>query len=134
MEIQPSIISQAVYGENGRVAVPIKVFMKQSKTRQIGGKKDIEHLGVPLVVALVNINMNKSCTHSYDFGNPLEQNQEPEELSGEEISTEFQPISDEVYDSLFNTVLDEHIETEPEPYREELPVTKYTRKNRSILQ
>jgi hypothetical protein len=131
MEIQPSIISQAIYGKNGRVAIPMKVFMKQSNTRQVGGKKDIEHLGVPLVVALVNINMNKPCNHSYDFGNPLEQNQE---LEPEELPTEFEPISDEVYDSLFNTVLDEHIETEPESYSEESPVKKYTRKNRTILQ
>jgi hypothetical protein len=122
MEIQPSIISQALYGEQGRVAVPLSVFIKQSKGGQIGGKKDIQHLGVPMVLALVNINMNKPCNnpieHSYD--NPIDE-------IAEYRPEEFAPISDEVYDSLFNTVLDEPSESESEY----LPGKKYTRKNRN---
>ena len=125
MEIQPSIISQALYGEQGRVAVPLSVFMKHSKGGQIGGKKDIEHLGVPMVLALVNINMNKPCNHldEHSYDNPIDEM--AEYRSGE--PEEFAPISDEVYDSLFNTVLDEPIESESEY----LPVKKYTRKNRN---
>jgi hypothetical protein len=128
MEIQPSIESQALYGDKGRVAIPLNVFMKQSKAGQIGGKKDIEHLGVPLVIALVNVNMNKPCVqHSYIDDDPLDQIVEyvPNE-SVERSSSEFEPISDEVYDTLFNTVLDE-------PISEESPAKKYTRKNRKEL-
>jgi hypothetical protein len=140
MEIQQSIVSQALYGDKGRVAIPLNVFMKQTKAGQVGGKKDIEHLGVPLVIALVNVNMNKPCNHSYELGNPLDQNQEElseeydvEGLRGNSVelsSNEFEPISDEMYDTLLNTVLDEPIETEPETYNEDSPVKKYTRKNR----
>jgi len=151
MEIQQSIVSQALYGDKGRVAIPLNVFMKQTKAGQVGGKKDIEHLGVPLVIALVNVNMNKPCNHSYELGNPLDQNQEElseeydvedfennsgskaEGLRGNSVelsSNEFEPISDEMYDTLLNTVLDEPIETEAETYNEDSPVKKYTRKNR----
>jgi len=119
MEIQQSIVSQALYGDKGRVAVPLNVFMKQTKAGQVGGKKDIEHLGVPLVIALVNVNMNKPCAQHIYNDEPLDQTVEYVP-SGEE---EFAPISDEVYDSLFNTVLDEYI-------TEESPAKKYTRKNR----
>jgi hypothetical protein len=125
MEIQPSIISQALYGEQGRVAVPLSVFIKQSKGGQIGGKKDIEHLGVPMVLALVNINMNKPCNHpdEHSYNNQIDEMVEYRPGEPEE----FAPISDEVYDSLFNTVLDEPIESDSEY----LPVKKYTRKNRN---
>jgi hypothetical protein len=125
MEIQPSIVSQALYGDKGRVAIPLNVFMKQSNVGQVGGKKDIEHLGVPLVIALVNVNMNKPCAqHSY-IDDPFDQTVEyvPNEPV-ERSSSEFESISDEMYDTLFNTVLDES--TEP-------TAKKYTRKNRKEL-
>lgn len=146
MEILPSILSQAVYGENGRAAVPLSVFMKQSNKGQVGGKKDIQHLGVPMVVALVNINMNKPCNNTIhqmteyipnepdDFANIYEE--ESTRYIGnsavnpvKQIPNEFVPISDEVYDSLFNTVLEEPIELEFHN-NEYLPKKKYTRKIR----
>ena len=125
MEIQPSIISQALYGEQGRVSLPLSVFMKPAKGGQIGGKKDIEHLGVPMVLALVNINMNKLCNHPDERSNDKPIDEMAEYVPGE--PKEFAPISDEVYDSLFNTVLDEPLESA----NEYLPVKKYTRKNRN---
>jgi hypothetical protein len=125
MEIQQSVVSQAIYGENGRAALPLNIFMKKSSDKQIGGKKDIEHLGVPLVVALVNINVNKPCNHTN------ENMFEPKEYigySGEQSPEEFETIPDEMYDSLLNTVLEEPIEEIPDS--EQVPAKKYTRKNR----
>lgn len=37
--ILPSILSQSVYGEKGKVAIPLSYYMKQSNGRQSGGKK-----------------------------------------------------------------------------------------------
>ena len=134
MEIHPSIISQAIYGEHGRMSIPLSVFAKQSNNRQIGGNKDIEHLGVPMVLALVNINMDKPCNHSieHSYNNQAE-------LMDEYIPSEFEPneteelasISDEIYDSMFHSVLEEPI-TEVDDITEStyLPSKKYTRKNR----
>jgi hypothetical protein len=55
-----------------------------------------------------------------DFENTYEN-----KSTGYQNAKEFEPISDEVYDSLFNTVLDEPLESA----NEYLPVKKYTRKN-----
>jgi hypothetical protein len=141
MDIQQSIISQAVYGENGRAALPLRIFMEQSKNGQVGGKKKIEHLGVPMVLALVNVNINKPCNNISE--RPIDQMVEylPEDFENryenestryiaDQHSKELQPISDEVYNSLFNTVLDEPISYES--YNNEYPyIKKYTRKNRT---
>lgn len=132
MEIQPSIMSQALYGENGKTALPLNIFMQKSNNNKIGGeKKDIEHLGVPLVLALVNININKPCNHTNEnmFDQPqIEQDDEYQQRSEPE---EFETIPDEMYDSLLNTVLEEPIEEIPDSYNNEYtPVKKYTRKNR----
>jgi hypothetical protein len=141
MEILPSLLSQAVYGENGRAAVPLSVFMKQPNKGQVGGKTKIEHLGVPMIVALVNvnINMNKPGNHNIDQMTEYIPN-EPEDFANiyekdstgyfgnssltpvNRVPNEFVPISDEMYDSLFTAVLDE-------PFNSEyLPKKKYTRK------
>jgi hypothetical protein len=132
MEIQHSIISQAVYGENGRAALPLNMFTKKSNDKQIGGeKKDIEHLGVPLVLALVEINLNKPCNHANEnmFDEPQIE-QVDEYKQGPE---EFETIPDEMYDSLLNTVLEEPIEEIPDSNtynnNEDAPMKKYTRKN-----
>uniref|UniRef100_A0A6C0JX21 Uncharacterized protein n=1 Tax=viral metagenome TaxID=1070528 RepID=A0A6C0JX21_9ZZZZ len=188
MEIQHSIISQALYGENGRVALPINMFMKQSNADQVGGKKkdiakisgcaavryqensverslkEFEHLGVPLIVALVNVNVrpstgisynnassldletaipsseigyikanddntNKSCNHTiqYMYDEPIDKMDEYIPSKQEE----FVSISDEMYDSLLNNVLDEQIEDDL--YSDNVPVKKYTRKNRKLI-
>jgi len=155
MEIQHSIISQAVYGENGRAALPLNMFTKKSNDNQIGGeKKDIEHLGVPLVLALVNININKPCHHTNE--NMFDQPQIEQDDEYKQGPEEFETIPDEMYDSLLNTVLEEPIEEIPNSYEqsspelvsippsdrrgseyfsdsennEDTPVKKYTRKNR----
>jgi hypothetical protein len=137
MEILPSILSQAVYGENGRTALPLSVFMKQSNQGQIGGKKDIKHLGVPMIVALVNVNINKPCNQSgylldqipeYVQDEPIYKLESTKYLGNyEPMPTKYAPVSDEVYDSLFNTVLDE-----PIVYNSEHSPRKYTRKNKKI--
>lgn len=132
MEIQQSVVSQAIYGENGRAALPLNMFMKKSNDKQIGGKKDIQHLGVPLVVALVNININKPYNHTNENmfdESPIEQVDEYKPRSEPE---EFETIPDEMYDSLLNTVLEEPIEeiSDDNYNNEDTPVKKYTRKNR----
>jgi hypothetical protein len=141
MEINQSILSRAVYGDNGRVALPLNMFMEKSKDAHGGGKKHIEHLGVPLVVALVEINMNNKCRHNENKYSPLLHNldaaQAPEITTFSEpikiaeyksTPTEFQPISNEMYDSLLQSVLETPIEEIPDSY----PVSskKYTRKNK----
>ncbi len=141
MEILPSLLSQVAYGENGRAAVPLSVFMKQPNKGQVGGKNKIEHLGVPMIVALVNVNisMNKPNNHTIDQMKEYMPN-EPKDFANiyEEDSTryignsvltpvnhnsnKFVPISDEMYDSLFTAVLDEPFDSKY------LPKKKYTRK------
>jgi hypothetical protein len=149
MEINQSILSRAVYGENGRVALPLNMFMQKSKDAHGGGKKHIEHLGVPLVVALVEINMNNKCRHNEPAYSPNSYASHPtllhnrDSAQGSEITafskpikiaeykstpTAFQPISNEMYDSLLQSVLENPIEEIPDSY----PVfsKKYTRKNK----
>jgi hypothetical protein len=130
MEIQPSIISQALYGENGKTALPLNIFMKKSNDNKIGGeKKDIEHLGVPLVLALVNININKPCNYTNE--NMFDEPQIEQVDEYEQGPEEFETIPDEMYDSLLNTVLEEPIEEIPDSNNnEDAPMKKYTRKNR----
>lgn len=141
MEIQQSIVSQAVYGENGRVALPLNIFIKKSKDAQGGGKKNIEHLGVPLVVALVEINMNNKCRHNESAISPLLHNidstqvpsittfSEPIKIAEyNSTPTEFQPISNEMYDTLLQSVLEKPIEEIPDSYP--VSLKKYTRKNK----
>jgi len=150
MTTQESIVSQAIYGENGRAALPLNVFMKHSKNAQVGGKKkDKDHLGVPLVLALVNVNINKPCNKEDTFSsllhnppNEMSSAQEPiiisythprqqitEYNSDSEI---FPPISDELYDSLLNTVLETPIEKIPDSdTHDQIYVKKYTRRNRT---
>uniref|UniRef100_A0A6C0HHI7 Uncharacterized protein n=1 Tax=viral metagenome TaxID=1070528 RepID=A0A6C0HHI7_9ZZZZ len=128
MEIHKSIVSQALYGDNGRAAIPLNVFMKKSKNEQIGGKKkDIEHLGVPLVIALVEVNVNKPCNHNENTFTDLLNDSENRILSMKKTnshgfsdpieiseyksnSRDFSPISDEMYDKLLNSVLEHPIE------------------------
>lgn len=114
--------------------------MKKSKESQGGGKK-IEHLGVPLVVALVNINMNTKCDEKTHFLNDLGNNvdyvqqspmtydsNEPEYKSR---SIEFQSISDQMYDSLLQSVLEEPIEKIPDSNIDShISSKKHTRKNK----
>jgi len=117
MEIHKSIVSQALYGDNGRAAIPINVFMKKSKNEQIGGKKkDIEHLGVPLVIALVEVNVNKPCNHNENtFSELLHDNESKMFAMKKSNSGDFSPISDEMYDKLLSSVLEHPIEEIPDP-------------------
>ena len=150
MEIQKSILSRAVYGENGRVALPLNIFMEKSKDAQGGGKK-IEHLGVPLVVALVEINMNNQCRRDgntfspllHNLENDLDSTQYPKITTFSEpmklyeyksAPTEFQSISNEIYDSLLQSVLERPIEEIPDSHID-TPISskKYTRKNKNKL-
>jgi len=138
MKIQQSIVSQAIYGDNGRVALPLDLFMKKSKDVKIGGKKkDISHLGVPLVIALVEIDRNIPLIH-YNYGStstipsPIAEsfvqpdykslscdNHRYPSTSSLDIDaideyrstpTGFQPISNDIYNSLLNSVLEKPIE------------------------
>lgn len=134
MDIQQSVLSKAIYGEQGRIALPLDMFMDKSKKGQHGGKKDIEHLGVPLVLALVNINVQlpkQPNTFDIDDGTystrNIEQNYDNHMYNhSPDEYVSYEPISDELYDSLLNTVLDEPIIQQSEIV---IP-KKYTRKNR----
>jgi len=141
MEIQQSIVSRAVYGENGRVALPLNMFMEKSKDAHGGGKKHIEHLGVPLVVALVEINMNNKCRHNETAYSPLLHNMSSRQVPAitafsdpikiseyNSKPTEFQSISNEMYDTLLQSVLEKPIEEIPDSYPGY--VKKHTRKNK----
>jgi hypothetical protein len=141
MEIQQSIVSKAVYGENGRVALPLNIFMNKRKDAHGGGKKHIEHLGVPLVLALVEINMNNQCRHNETADSSLLYNldsvqapaitsfSEPIKIFEHKSNrSEFQPISNEMYDSLLQSVLENPIEEIPDSYP--VSLKKHTRKNK----
>jgi hypothetical protein len=130
MEIQPSLLSKAVYGQNGRAALPLEMFIKKSEKTYFGGATNKKHLGVPVFLALVEINVNKHCHNNnnmLDYVSPshsvvLNNQNTPN-------ATVYEPISDEIYDTLINSVLDEHSEYPSEKQIEHIP-KKYTRKIR----
>lgn len=149
MEIAPSILSQLVYGEKGNNAIPLSFYMKPDKKGQSGGKKHIEHLGVPLVFALVNVNIvhetPRENTMLYELHHipttysAIEEIAPSENSNYENIllenepelhsSQKYSPISDEIYNRLLNSLLDEPISQSSLPYKNQ-PVKKYTRKTR----
>jgi hypothetical protein len=132
MEIQPSILSQAIYGENGRVALPLNMFMKKYKNTQFGGKTSIENLGVPLVIALVEIHTDKQChmnnidTYNRAIANePIEEYKQYNEYEQykSDYMPKYEPISDELYDTLLTKVL-------AEPIKEISPSDSYTKSSK----
>lgn len=130
METQPSLLSKAVYGQNGRVAIPLEMFMKKSEKTYFGGANHKKHLGVPVVLALVEINVNKPCHNNnmYDYVKPSDSLVQYN-LNSPNNKTVYEPISDEIYDTFINSVLDEHREHPSEKQIEHIP-KKYTRKIR----
>jgi hypothetical protein len=133
MEIQPSLLSQVVYGQNGRAVLPLEMFMKKSEKTYFGGANDKKHLGVPVVLALVEINVNKPC-HNNNNNNMLDYvspHHSIVQYTPNNINdTVYEPISDEIYDTMINSVLDEHREYPSEKQSEHI-TKKYTRKIRT---
>jgi hypothetical protein len=100
IEIHPSITAQAMYGENGRAALPLDCFVKD-RSKCVNK----EHLGVPIVIALIPTTSHHR-THCYnDMGNFMSEEVidigEPIEPKYKEIET----IVPEIYDTLLNNVL-----------------------------
>jgi len=92
MEIHPSITSQAIYGEYGRAVLPLRSFIKEPSKCV-----NKEHLGVPIVIALVHVKhpaYEYSHIDNYAYDTP-----EPE-------NNIFETISHDLYDTLLNKVLD----------------------------
>jgi hypothetical protein len=81
--------------------------MKKTNIAQFGGKPETQNLGVPLVIALVGVNVNNPCNRSVE--NMYDQSIDQDGESPLD-SEEFEPVSDGMYNRLLNTVLDEPVE------------------------
>jgi hypothetical protein len=134
MEIYPSITTQAIYGNDGRAALPFGSFVNdwsyglkihtdqhdaRCMERDAQGRDithldikerskcvDKEHLGVPIVIALIPVSQR---SHMYNHVHNMDNYMADELDYGEPTYTDMETISPEIYDALLNNVLLEPI-------------------------
>ena len=94
----PISTPQYVYGDHGRISVPLE-YVYGKKDRTVGGKhtdtsKEFDHLSIPLVLFVFN-------EKKYEFEMPCNR----ETYTSE--NTSIDAISDELYNEMFEKILDE---------------------------
>jgi hypothetical protein len=116
----PISTPQYVYGDHGRISVPLE-YVYGKKDRTVGGKhtdtsKEFDHLSIPLGLFVFN-------EKKHGFEMPCNR----ETYTSEDTSIE--AISDELYNRIFEKILDEKPVMVENNYGNNRP-SKKTRKNK----